>query len=105
MNLVVVIAQDVGFIYGIHTRRAKAMLGSVWWGLVRGFFFVGFLIFLSMYTIEVVQWMSQYENKIKNIKTIQSTNAESRKDGISAEVISVFALGWLFFAALAGDYN
>lgn len=104
-NLVIVLAQDVAFIYGVHTRRAKVMLGSVWWGLVRGCFFIGILIFLSMYAIEVVQWMSKYENTIANIKPIQLTNVESRKDGISAMVISVFALGWLFFAALAGDYN
>lgn len=87
------IAQDVGFIYGVHTRQAKVMLGSVWWGLVRGCFFIGILIFLSMYAIEVVQWMSKYENTIGNIEPILSTNADNRKDGISAMVISVFILG------------
>lgn len=56
------------------------------------------------YAIEVLKWIAKYENTIKNIMPIPSKNTEGRKNGISAMVIGIFALCWLSFTAMTGNY-
>lgn len=81
------------------------MLSAVWWGLARGFCFCGILIILAMYSMEVLNWMVNFENSIANIKPIALKDVEDEKGGISAMVIGIFVVCWAIIAVLAGIMN
>lgn len=66
----VVAAQDIAFIIGIHSNRAKLMFSSVCWALERGFFFVGIWIYLSLFGTELWNWLTKYKTSIQKINII-----------------------------------
>lgn len=90
--------QDLAFVYGIHTNRAKFMLSSVCWGLERGFFFIGLWIYWTVYANELLKWIIKFE---ETIKKINADHFETSENAISTSVVVVFILSWLIFALMA----
>lgn len=72
------------------------MVGAVCLAIWRGFFFVGFWAYVTMYGIEIIQWMSKFKS------TIESINQKEKSDeGIKSEIVGVFVLAWLVFGSMA----